>query len=627
MNHHNRLFRFSPFSVLTPLGAALVAGFVLLTQACAPVVDDEGADPVSGFVVEPRQPADITGGAIDADLSQAAAYAWAQMIAMNWAAAVEDGKVVRRGLAAGSGQTPSQSRTAPRVWQTLRAKTELFPGVGAPHGAEEGAASDFGYDRPPLYRYDPASVGSYTSLGAGLVPACEPGQQGQTPPWVELSEVFEVGPEKLFAAMAPAESVDNPLNTQRVLFGVKVNRSLYSYVVKHGWLDGGNPGSTIPATDTAAFITQRLASPAAGDDTLVGLPDGSIQIKSAWRQLNDEERVSGRFLTTLARSYRAQDSARSYAGMPGSTDYPCFVDATWGLVGIHFKTRTATAPYYIWSSFEYSDNLVTSDGKSVEDSAGRLLRNAQLPYAEPALSSRNAVAAAPATQDSIQQMSPPRADTQPGKRLYYKNQSGTPTTQGIIAINRRAHSIPDPVVSANEVAHAAIRRFLASPEGRSEVIAPTLLNYKLVGVQWRPADKPVAGQDVTGASETDEVLHYPGIYYLANMMLETSYRLQHYSGIVQHRLPAPNEQLDLQDLITDFDAQGAPVINMAYGEPGAVGGGRGYNMGGCMGCHGQIQLKGYDFSFILRRGRIVAPEMDVSIRLPLIDMVHPQVSK
>jgi len=52
----------------------------------------------------------------------------------------------------------------------------------------------------------------------------------------------------------------------------------------------------------------------------------------------------------------------------------------------------------------------------------------------------------------------------------------------------------------------------------------------------------------------------------------------------------------------------------------------GYNMGGCMGCHGQMQLTGYDFSFIFRRGRVDAPEVVESIRTSLADMAHGRAS-
>jgi hypothetical protein len=243
---------------------------------------------------------------------------------------------------------------------------------------------------------------------------------------------------------------------------------------------------------------------------------------------------------------------------------------------------------------------------------------------DPQLTARNAVAADPPTPDTIQKISPATAEAKPGKRLYYRNKSGTPTTQGIIAVNRRDHAIAEPVAAMNEAAHQAIREFL-SEDGNRGLIPGILLNYRLVGVQWRPATKPVPGEDVRpDPKQANEVLLYPSIYYLSNLTMETSYRLQNFSGMVQGHLPPPNQALGVQDLVTDFDASGSPVTNLVYGGSGSGGRSSGYNMGGCMGCHGQIQLKGYDFSYVFRRGRLSKPEMDDSIRLPLIDMVHPR---
>jgi len=37
------------------------------------------------------------------------------------------------------------------------------------------------------------------------------------------------------------------------------------------------------------------------------------------------------------------------------------------------------------------------------------------------------------------------------------------------------------------------------------------------------------------------------------------------------------------------------------------------NMGGCMGCHGNAQLNGDDFSFILLQGRVPEPETPTAI--------------
>ena len=576
--------------------------------------------------ISPQPPADIEGGAFNASLEQASIFAWEQFIALNWAAVQQDGSLGVRGKPADFSQLSSDA-SKHRVWETLRAKTELFAGVGDPHGAAAGPQADFGYDQPPVYRYDPAAVGSYPGLDPGQVPACFGGQADSRAPWIELSESHEVGPEQMYSGMAPGEYVPGANNDQRLLFAVKVDREFYRYVVEHNWYDGGNKGSAIPALETQQFIQQNHSSPPTASSGLVRFPDDSIQLKTSWRRLSGAEKASGRFHTAVARSYQAQESGQNYDDQPGNPDYPCFVDSEWGLVGMHIKTRTASAPYYIWATFEHVGNITDENGMEVEDEAGRLLLNSSKTPTDPAIAARNASPVVPATPSTIQSMSPATATAQPGKRLYYLNMSGTATTQGTIAINRRDHEIPAPVIATNQLAHRAIRRYLDVHQADSEGISDVLLNYKLVGVQWKPANKPVPGQDLADSDNQsdphpNEVLRYPGIYYLANITLETSYRLQNYSGVVQSHLSAPNQAVAVQDLVTDFDARGKPAKNMMYDGRQPDGKTAGFNMGGCMGCHGQIQLKGYDFNFIFRRGRVDAPEMDVSIRPSLIEMVH-----
>ncbi|HMB58346.1 MAG TPA: hypothetical protein VKN35_00410, partial [Xanthomonadales bacterium] len=503
-----------------------------------------------------------------------------------------------------------------------------FPGTGKPHGVEAGSLADYGYDRPPLYRYDPKSVGSYPGLEPGLVPACFEQQERQPVPWIELSESHEVGPERMYAGAAPADAYQGADSSQRILYSVKVSREFYTYVAEHEWLDGGNPGSIIPAAATQDYYARHGRAPEPGAGNLVSFPDQTMQIKTAWRQLSEEEKASGRYHIARARSYESQDPDKLYRGQTGNADFPCYVDAEWGMIGMHIKTKTPSAPYYLWATFEQIDTLSDVDGEPVEDSHGRLIRNADKPPTDPAIKTRNATSAVPATPATIQQMSPATAYANPRKRLHYRTTSGTPTTQGLVAINRRDHGIPPPVVAVNQAAHEAISAFLDQKEGFGAAgqnpIGDVLLNYKLVGIQWKPASKPVPGEDVVAShSESNPVLRYPLVYYLANTVLETSYRLQHYSGTVQAHLAPPNQDLDVQDLITDFDSEGKPVANVMYNGMKADGESFGFNMGGCMGCHGQMQIKGYDFNFIFRRGRVNAPEKDVSIRTSLADMVYP----
>jgi hypothetical protein len=570
------------------------------------------------IAIGPVIPADIEGGAFNAGLREASVFAWNQFIALNWLAVPQSGAYGTRGTALIDDMVPVYPAKSLRVWETLRAKTELFPGTGEPHGLSEGPETDYGYDRPPLYQYDPAAVGSYPGIQAGQIPACIVGQQDNQPPWVELSESHEVGPEKMYMGVA---------NNSRVRYAVFVSRNLYRYVAGKGWLGGGNPGSTIPANATGTYIEKNLRAPPAGSDHLVSFPDQSLQIKTAWRRLSEQEKSSGRIYTAMARSYQPQDPQKEYANRGGNSDYPCYVDAEWGLVGMHIKTKTASAPYYIWSSFEHVDNITNEQGKVVEDEDGRQILNADLPATEPFITSRNAVAVVPATPATIQKQSPEVANAKPARRLYYTNKTDTPTTQGKIAINRRVHAIPQPVIEINQSAHQALRQYFSDNTRKAVHISESLVNYKLVGVQWKPADKPIPGQDlVASSSATNDVLRYPGIYYMANIVLETSYRLQNYSGVVQYHLEPPFESAGVQDLITDFDQHGEPVKNVMYDAKIPDGKTPGFNMGGCMGCHGQMQQRGYEFSFIFRRGRINAPETGDAIRTTLVDMVHPRTS-
>lgn len=567
----------------------------------------------SRVTIGPTLPQDIAGGVAAAGLRDAARFAWQQFFALVWPAVPQTGALGSRGVPDKNRGLSDRRHPGPLVWETFRSKSEIFPGVNHPHGREQGPTSDYGFDHPPRYQFDPAKVGHYPDLAGGQVPTChsEVPTTTSNPPWINLSEAHEVGPERMFAGAAP--KVDG--SSQRIFYAVKGNRVEYRYVAANGWYDGQNPGTTIPYIATRAYVASHYRNPPAGSTGLVSLPVGSIEIKSAWRQLTGDEMASGRFYTTMVRFYRWQDPDRTYVGVPGNSNHPCYVDAEWGLVGMHIKTKTPSAPYSIWATFEQADNLLDAAGRPVEDEAGNLIRNQEAPATEPLIVSRNAIAANPATADTIQRLIPAVARSSPGARLYYRNAAGTPTTQGTISVNRRVHPIPQPVITVNQAAHASLETYLQD-QGRDH--HSPWRYYKLVGIQWRPADKPVPGEDWAGDPENpDDVLKYPAVYYQANITMETSHRLQRFSGLVQARLPPPHATTPVQDLISDFDLDGAPVKNVQYNGDWPDGRIAGYNMGGCMGCHGQMQQAGYDFSFILRRGRVDAPEID-EVRRPTI---------
>lgn len=124
--------------------------------------------------------------------------------------------------------------------------------------------------------------------------------------------------------------------------------------------------------------------------------------------------------------------------------------------------------------------------------------------------------------------------------------------------------------------------------------------YKLVNVQYQPINKDHATLYGTQPGE-DNLLgaHNPTTYYLANIVVETNRPLQLFSGgLVSGAGTGSNS-----DYASQFETGGTGIhSNMFYQ-------GSGYNMGGCMGCHGsQGQTKGGDFSVIVAVGPVFLPE-------------------
>jgi len=135
-----------------------------------------------------------------------------------------------------------------------------------------------------------------------------------------------------------------------------------------------------------------------------------------------------------------------------------------------------------------------------------------------------------------------------------------------------------------------------------------------VSVQSKPINKPKPGKtyDKSDAST----------YYQANSTIETDYNLQVFSGqfySYEPQLPN-NEGGTLSNTITDFTADGKDFKNVAYK-------GKGFNMGGCMGCHGNAQHGGADFSFILAGGRDLQPDTAGSFEPIIVNKVIKYLQK
>jgi hypothetical protein len=173
-------------------------------------------------------------------------------------------------------------------------------------------------------------------------------------------------------------------------------------------------------------------------------------------------------------------------------------------------------------------------------------------------------------------------------------------------VNAREHAIPQDIIAVNHEAHQAIAAYMAQhfPAGTRSPWA----YYKLVNVQARPIDKPVPGRTYTGADAAT--------YYQANSTIETDYDLQVFSGqfYPYGATLGEGEGGTLSNTITDFNTDGSAFRNVAYS-------GHTFNMGGCMGCHGNAQHGGSDFSFILLGGRDTAPDTAGNVEPVLLNKV------
>ena len=541
-------------------------------------------------------------GAQCADLTEAAVFAWQEFIALTWPAA--SGKRDTPDFDEAYGDPNYQG---PLTWETYRHKVEIFPG-----NRSKTLPSDYfdDYDAGPVYYYAPFKVGTVT----GLIPACT--RASSSTPYVNLDEISEIGLNEMFAGVAP----DSPGPGQQILFLAKANRTEWDYIVKNKWANPypqGNLRNPIqsempPFSDTATYVTTKKQTPPDGSSQYVSFPAGTVELKSAWRLLTSSETASGRFRTTTARYYLDN----------GGT--PCHVDATFGMVALHIIHKTENAPYFIFATFEQADNILTSDGTGVEDVNGNVVAApGDEPY-DPTISSTPSSTDSssftiesfdPAYNVAVDPSSTP-ANCNPGDQLYYRNTdtAGFASPQGIICLQRRPHDIPVEVIAVNQAAHSAI----AAYSSQQQFPNSPWLYYKLINVQWQPIDKP-PGEVYTGNDAAT--------YYLANSVVETDYSLAFFSGNQQSFGYAKGSTSNYlyHGLISDYacptststDSNGVtycPSTTFPYpGFDSTYYNGKGYLMGGCMGCHGNAQAAGSDMSFILLGGAVIEPETPGSL--------------
>lgn len=584
---HNRVVRLraSVGRIVPSLAGAIVFGTyasAALSKCPASVGTSDRVVVCSTF------PDDISGkyGAQGASLRDAAEFAWQEFIALNWPALAN-----KRDTPDDAKKFGAPSYSGPLVWHTFRGKVEIYPGIyqaarnppadNPPPGYVDSAAKDYGYDAGPAYCYDRPGPG----IRASAPPSCA---LDPNPPWINLDENSQIFLDQMYAGVV---SQNNHQDDDQILFMAKANRAEYKYIAANHWWDG-----TAPLRATANYIETNNALPPPGSNRYVSFPTGTVEVKAAWRRLSSTEDPS-RYYVTKVRYYVLDGAGKIEA-----------VNANMALVGLHIIHKTATAPYFIYATFEQADNIVKRDGAFAEDLDGNEINPADT-FMTPEIQSINS------TSGTTPQRFPPvDFAVKTGYQLYYLNTpyTGLPVMHLVnppiqepakILVNKRKHRIPDDIISVNKLAHSAIDAYTNDEFGKTAPRSPWKY-YKLVNVQSKPIPGKVAGVDYQGADAAT--------YYQANSVIETDYNLQDFSGRFFAKFSSNDPD---KFTITDYDLPGKdsaqskkPFNNLLYpnlmtNQSSSV------NMGGCMGCHGNVELGGADFSFILAGGRVHLPDV------------------
>jgi hypothetical protein len=566
--------------------------------------------------------ADIPGGAPGASLQQAAVFAWQEFISATWPAQ-PNGTTYNRDVPDPNGiygATAGSASGAPLVWETFRHKVEIFPGTTAanymqqapPHGLNL-SAPDLGYNDPPQYNY--ATYPSTVVSGAcpGTTPAA-------STPWVNADENSQIFLDTMYAGVNNPTG-PQPGSDQELLFLAKGNHVQFQYVVNPKNFGSANvydgiwnhfgPGVTgetstpIYTTAVSNFATYQTAvlanvysgGPPAPPLTApyVSFPPGTVEAKSAWRPLTSAE--SGPCLANQPTCRFHMAVIRHYQSVANNGSAPfCYVDQPWGMMALHIIQKTPSAPYFIYATFSQADNILTASGQPVEDANGNMIVQNPGPNLDSGLSTpgQNPIQANLATPTQYETYNTMTAQCKAQSRLYLVNSAGQYTPQGPICVNQRTHPIPSTIISVNQAAHAAITAY----NNQYNAGKPNpWLAYKLINVQSMPMTK-TPGVLYTGADSAT--------FYQSNDVVETNYNLQFFSGRLVTN-PSYGQ------LMSDYNAGPTPPATTQFlntfflktpnGSSVAT-----YNMGGCMGCHGNAQQAGDDFSFILNVGRNDAPE-------------------
>lgn len=570
------------------------------------------------------------------------AWAWSTFAALNWPAQADDGSETyptgfRRGVPDLGASFTRAAADEVLVWETFKEKRELFQPEDTPKASRANRNS-----RWQKVTFDPGQE-RRTSENQGGIPPCsdeEPleaeamlderghhriffqglkhptadgtetldeivqvasqaressealcaGYDSTTTPTHDdcVNDLFPDGSEQALDARTPVGpriwkgNPKNPDEARPVFFEVKVNYDFWRYILDHGLqLDAQSSDAVesasvedhpkLPFRTSAAKGPDRSRASVFGydaDRVVAGYRDlknpdalpgiGSVQLKAAWLRLDQEEIEKGGYHTTKAIYYRSREPQKDPSLL-------CYEVDTFGLLGLHIIQRVHSQPFDRTNPGLFAPGgtfvFATWEHESLKKEPSGFYYANYFAFPGPV----TGLFKYPFTTD----VTPfPNFARAPG---------------GAIPVERE---MPYPLDSTQRVNRAVHDQLPAGSIWK---------HYRLIGTQFVPVD----GQEASRA------FNQP--YYLANLVVETNPGLQRFQGLPPgvnvsatpqrgQITPYYLQKVDLQGTSTEFDRKAANVVfNRELRDP--------VNMGGCMGCHGVAQLKGFNFSFVFSDGQ------------------------
>ena len=545
------------------LGLILLLGCHQASRAADPTAASAGS---TDIVIQPGFLPDIPGGADKATLTQAARFAWQEFIAANWPAVAQDGLPGSREKADTSKSFGDQS--VPLVWHTFRSKVEIYPWLSRLPPGTSPDGKTFNYDALPQYLY------------RNEIPNGAPVSTAEPPEpvaWINLDETSQIGLNLMFAGRTPPTPPPDTHNSspQLIRFLAKANRTHFDYVTSNGYYNhGGDYYTRLNNYQNALAANQ----PPGAQNPIIQFPSGTMMVKSAWRLLGPKDDRS-HFHTTTVRFYEKKAGKVVY-----------YQEQSWGMVALHIIVKTPTAPAFIFATFEQEENITLRNGTPLEDADGGVIGPPPGDATQPIILHTDAP---PATKTIAIGKFPVPAYPD-DQRLYYRELAPSLPGPGAIAVERRFVLIPDEIIAVNRQAHAAIKTYNQSHPAPNS----PWQHYKLVNVQAQPFNqgdiRPPNGNNVHDSPFNSAT------FFQANIVVETDYTLGQFAGVLIQTGPETGQTSNFTNPGKTVPAYNVHIANGATFKRN--------NMGGCMGCHGNAQVAGTDFSFILNFGPVLKPD-------------------